>query len=111
MSAVLHTWRQTFHVDLSKGWNFQAIVGEGDAFVVAERDMWGVDWVPVDVGSVVVAHPSFPKQRHHVHVYQVGGAEPPEFFAAGEFSNGAWGFYLPTESMTTFLTSRAGRSR
>jgi hypothetical protein len=93
-------------VDISKGWEFRAIVIEGDPVDIAGINPWKVEWEPVPVGSVVVAHPTYPAQRHTMSVHRLSGVEPAAFFAAGEFSNAVWGFYEPTHSMREFLLSR-----
>ncbi|MEV6414953.1 hypothetical protein [Kribbella sp. NPDC051718] len=90
-------------MDLTSGWTFVAIVGEGDPLELAGTNPWSADWVPVAVGNVTVAHPSYPRQHHDLPVYKLAGHEPALFFAAGELSNGAWAFYLPTEPMQAFL--------
>lgn len=43
-----------------------------------------------------VTHPQYPSQRHAMFIYEVTGAIPPIRFAAGLFSNGIWGFYVPS---------------
>lgn len=58
------------------------------------------------MGRVVVAHPAHPAQQHSMSVYQLSGADPAVFFAAGELSNAVWGFYEPTEAMRRFLLTR-----
>lgn len=90
-------------MNLTSGWTFVAIVREGDPVDLAGVSPWSANWVPVAVGNVTVAHPSYPRQRHELSVYKLAATEPPVFFAAGEFSNGAWGFYLPTDLMHDFL--------
>jgi hypothetical protein len=97
------TMGDTDGVDISKGWEFRAIVIEGDPVDIAGINPWKVEWEPVPVGSVVVAHPTYPAQRHTMSVYRLSGVEPAAFFAAGEFSNAVWGFYEPTRSMREFL--------
>lgn len=90
-------------MDVSKGWDFLAITIEGDPVDLAGMNVWEVEWKPVPVGNVTVAHPSYPRQRHEMSVYKVCDAGSITFFAAGEFSNGVWGFYLPADSMKDFL--------
>ena len=53
-----------------------------------------VEWTATG-SRITVAHPQYPAQRHTMFVYEVTGSVPPIRFAAGEFSNGAWGFYVP----------------
>lgn len=90
----------------SSGWEFRAIVVEGEPVDIAGIDPWRVEWEPVPVGSVVVSHPTYPLQRHSMNVYKVAGNEAVAFFATGEFSNGVWGFYEPTQQMREFLLTR-----
>jgi hypothetical protein len=93
-------------VEVSKGWEFRAIVVEGDPVVISGVDLWQGRWEPVRMGSVVVAHPTYPAQRHSMSVYRLSGVDPAVFFAAGEFSNAVWGFYEPTQAMRDFLLTR-----
>lgn len=57
---------------------------------------WEVEWVAAG-GRIAVAHPQYPSQRHVVSVYEVKGPVPRVRFAAGEFSNGVWGFFVPAQ--------------
>jgi hypothetical protein len=93
-------------MDISTGWELRAIVVDGDPVVIAGVDVWQKQWEPVRMGSVVVAHPTYPAQRHSMNVYRFSELDPAVFFAAGEFSNGVWGFYEPTETMRDFLLTR-----
>jgi hypothetical protein len=80
---------------ITPGWRFVHIGFERDAIDIGGGiDPWKVDWVDTRT-SIVVAHPSYPSQRHSMFVYEAFGSEPPVVFAAGEFSNGVWGFYVP----------------
>lgn len=93
-------------MEVSAGWQLRAIVVDGDPVVIAGVDVWQKRWEPVRVGSVVVAHPSYPAQRHSMSVYTLSEVDPAVFFAAGEFSNAVWGFYEPTETMRDLLLTR-----
>jgi len=46
-------------------------------------------------GSITVAHPSYPAQRHTMFTYEAVAPSGTVAFAAGEFSNGVWGFFVP----------------
>lgn len=81
-------------VDVDEGWRFVSIGFEGDPTDIGGVDPWNVEWVSLHE-RITVAHPQYPNQRHAMNVYVVGGADPPVRFAAGEFSNGVWGFYVP----------------
>jgi hypothetical protein len=47
--------------------------------------------------SASLSHPQYPAQRHVMSVYEVADSDPAVRFAAGEFSNGVWGFYVPAQ--------------
>jgi len=81
-------------LSVDEGWRFVSIGLEGEATDVGGLDLWATEWTPTH-GRVVVAHPSHPNQRHIMDTYVVAGTTPPVTFAAGEFSNGVWGFYVP----------------
>lgn len=93
-------------MEVSQGWELRAIVVDGDPVVIAGVDVWQVQWEPVRAGSVVVAHPTYPAQRHSMSVYKFSEVDPAVLFAAGEFSNGVWGSYEPTATMRDFLLTR-----
>ena len=55
---------------------------------------WELPWLEAAEAPITVEHPSHPSQRHQMTVYDL--ASPRSIrFAAGEFSNGVWGFYVP----------------
>lgn len=76
------------------GWRFVSIGFEGQVTNVDGIDPWQVDWEQAGQ-SITVAHPQYPEQRHRMSVYTAAGTEPTVVFAAGEFSNGVWGFFVP----------------
>jgi len=78
----------------SQGWRFVSIGWEGDTTDVGGVNPWDVKWPPPD-GRIIVAHPSYPSQRHTMFINEVASSSPPITFAAGKFSNGVWGFYVP----------------
>ena len=79
---------------LTNGWRFVSIGVEGQATDVGGTNPWQVKWQPTG-RSITVAHPQYPNQRHRMDVYNAEGTQPPTVFAAGEFSNGVWGFFVP----------------
>jgi hypothetical protein len=90
-------WPKDGETPLTPGWRFASIGFERDPVDIgAGIDPWQVSWVDTRTW-IVVAHPSYPTQRHTTHVYEVAGTDPPRVFAAGEFSNGVWGIYVPEE--------------
>lgn len=84
------------HFDMvTPGWRFVHVGFEGDEVEVAGIRPWSVGrWMSAD-RVITVAHPSHPRQRHTMSVYRVAGSAGEVTFAAGEFSNGVWGFYVP----------------
>ena len=83
--------------EVDPGWRFVSIGFEGDATDVGGIDPWTVGWTSTG-GHIVVAHPQYPNQRHSFPTYEVTGVTPPVRFAAGEYSNSVWGFFVPVES-------------
>lgn len=83
---------------VTPGWEFVSIGFENDPVDLGGGlSPWpyGERWVGTS-DRIIVSHPSYPRQRHDMHVYTLAGTEPAVRFAAGEFSNGVWGFYVPT---------------
>jgi hypothetical protein len=80
--------------DVDAGWRFVSMVLDGQATDVAGVNPWDVEWTPTH-RRVTVAHPRHPSQRHTMFTYEVAGTTPTIVFAAGEFSNGVWGFFVP----------------
>jgi len=68
---------------------------EGDGVKVGGLQIWDENWRPTGETAVLLPHPSYPHQRHRFDIYEVGPQERPIRFAAGELSNGVWGFYVP----------------
>jgi len=79
---------------IDKGWRFVSIGFEGESTDIGGVDPWDVSWTPTN-DRITVAHPDYPSERHTMSVYTVVDATPPITFAAGEFSNGVWGFFVP----------------
>jgi hypothetical protein len=80
---------------VDEGWRLVSIGFDYDPSDVGGVNPWDVKWTATD-GRIIVAHPDYPSERHTMFTYEVAGAIPPIVFAAGEFSNGVWGFYVPT---------------
>ena len=81
-------------MDVDEGWRFVSIGFEGDPTDIGGVDPWKIEWLSRHE-HITVAHPQYPDQRHPMNVYDLAGTDPPVRFAAGEFSNGVWGFYVP----------------
>ncbi len=66
-----------------------------DGFAISGLDVWKHKWRRVAAEPLILPHPAYPEQRHHFDIYEIGDAGDPARFAAGELSNGVWGFYVP----------------
>ena len=80
---------------LTPGWRSASLDVEGADVDIAGVNPWHGRWQALDRGPITVAHPSYPEQRHLMNVYETTATGIVITFAAGEFSNGAWGFYVP----------------
>jgi hypothetical protein len=82
---------------LTPGWSVVGATFEGGSISLRGINPWEHEWTSLN-RSIVVPHPSYPSQRHAAQVYRVGGeGGDATVFAAGELSNGVWGFFLPYE--------------
>jgi len=81
-------------VDVDRGWRFVSIGLEGQPADVGGVNPWEVKWTATG-GRITVAHPQYRSQRRVMFVYEVTDSVPRIRFAAGEFSNGVWGFFVP----------------
>lgn len=87
-------WARMGRVDVDRGWRFVSIGFEGQPTDVAGVNPWEVDWTATG-RKITVAHPQYPSQWHTMFIWEVTGSDPPIRFAAGEFSYGVWGFFVP----------------
>jgi hypothetical protein len=81
--------------DVTPGWKRVAIGLEGDEVSLDGLNPWQLEWHALNEPSITVAHPSYPRERHTMDVYELRAGGKAARFAAGEFSNGVWGFYIP----------------
>lgn len=77
------------------GWRDVHVGFEGDDLSIGGVKIWRETWRPSGRDPVQLPHPAHQHQRHRFDVYEAGSAENPICFAAGELSNGVWGFYVP----------------
>lgn len=75
------------------GWRPVGVVVEGEPLILDGVDVWTAHWTSTG-RRVEVAHPSYPSQRHMADVYVLDDRRPGVTFAAGELSNGVWGFFV-----------------
>jgi len=84
--------------DITPGWQFVSIDVSGANVLVEGVNPWNFDqseWHSTGEDPITVAHPCYPAQRHSMYVYELALPGRKIKFAAGEFSNGVWGFYSP----------------
>jgi hypothetical protein len=75
-------------------WQVAHIGFDGDDFKLGDLNVWKEKWRPVDFPVLSLPHPAYPGQTHEYKVYEIGDLMRPIRFAAGELSNGVWGFYV-----------------
>ena len=73
-------------------------VATGEPIILNGLNPWQHDWIDANEPPLEVTHPLYPSQKHIMDVYKISIGSKTVKFAAGEFSNGAWGFYLPSPS-------------
>jgi hypothetical protein len=79
---------------VTPGWRLVAIGTGNDPVTLRGHELWKQKWLRRADEPITIAHPSYPAERHQMFVYQLRDA-PTVVFAAGEFSNGIWGFFEP----------------
>ena len=82
---------------LTPGWRLAGMCWDGDEFDLAGLNPWQHEWISQGE-QIVVAHPSYPSQRHAADVWVIRTPDRVVRFAAGEMSNLAWAFFLPEYS-------------
>jgi hypothetical protein len=68
---------------------------EGDGLEIGGVKVWRHEWRSTGEPRLNLPHPSYRNQTHRYDIYEIGNAENSVRFAAGELSNGVWGFYVP----------------
>jgi hypothetical protein len=79
-------------------WHEIHIGFEGDELTIDGLKVWSHKWRATGKPHLELPHPSYPNQIHQYVIYEIGDAEHPVRFAAGELSNGVWGFYVPDKA-------------
>jgi hypothetical protein len=74
------------------------IVTDGGALDLDGINPWDFKWRSTGEAPITVSHPQYPDQKHKMNIYTIENGNKLVRFAAGEYSNMAWGFYLPVES-------------
>lgn len=77
-----------------KDWNYIGWSFDSDTFEIEGIDVWQHDWQRANGEVAEVTDPAYGQGFSFV-VYQIEHAGIRIRFAAGEFSNNVWGFYVP----------------
>ena len=75
-------------------WKFLKAISEGQALQIDGVDVWPYEKWEAEKGAVAEVKDPIYKQDFKFTVYRVQSGEYSIRFAAGEFSNGIWGFYV-----------------
>ncbi|MBE0543234.1 MAG: hypothetical protein IH623_17965 [Verrucomicrobia bacterium] len=73
-------------------WEFAGAAPDGQTFEIGRLDVWKHEWNDTKERARV-KDPRY-HQEFTFHVYVIIGADKTVAFAAGEFSNCMWGFYV-----------------
>lgn len=84
--------------NVTPGWRFVHIGPEGDGITIDGITVWDTHWANME-RRIIVAHAQYPNQRHSMHTYRASMTGHTLDFAAGEFSNGVWGFFVPDSAI------------
>ncbi len=68
---------------------------DGKAIDIDGINPWEHEWILLAEEPIEVPHPSHPNQMHKMWRYKIVTDKKEVVFAAGEFSNCVWGFYVP----------------
>jgi hypothetical protein len=75
-------------------WRDAHVAFEGDEVTIGGIEVWRQAWRRTGEDPVQLPHPTHRHQRHRFDIYEAGPIDRPVRFAAGELSNGVWGFYI-----------------
>lgn len=77
-------------------WKYTGAVAEGEPFELDGLDVWKNTWR--DTGGKAQVTDPHHQQPFEFSVYEITVGAKSVTFAAGEFSNCIWGFFLPRRS-------------
>jgi hypothetical protein len=76
-------------------WIFLGSTVEKEPFYVKDSNIWDYKWKNVSNDPIVVIDPIHPLETKQIYIYSFNKGDEAIIFAAGEFTYGIWGFYLP----------------
>jgi hypothetical protein len=78
---------------MEQAWQFACSSNEGEAFQIGGLNVWEQGWQVVPGQEARINDPVY-GQEFIFRVFAIQDGEDKLEFAAGEFSNGVWGFYV-----------------
>ena len=79
---------------------------EGDDTIIGGLRVWDHAWRRTGEEDIRVASLLYRGERNHLTVYEMGDEAAPVTFAAGELSNGIWGFAEPHRGLLNMFGFR-----
>ncbi|WP_167619136.1 hypothetical protein [Maribellus sediminis] len=77
-------------------WKHINTIGDGVKFKINGINVWDHEWI--STGEKIIVNDPLYHQEYTIEVYEISTKKKHAKFAAGEFSNGIWGFYTETKS-------------
>ena len=77
-------------------WEFLGASPDGQSFLIGGLDVWKHSWL--DTKEIACVKDPLYHQEFTFPIYTMGGDDAAVTFAAGEFSNCMWGFYVRTRN-------------
>jgi hypothetical protein len=110
-SGIRSLTAPSFESPPTSAWREAHIGFANDGLTLDGLDVWQSPWRPVDGFALELPHPAHPQQIHSYDIYDIGPINQPVRFAAGEVSNGVWGFYVPPNPSVSSFNSADGSLR
>ena len=80
------------------GWRDVHVGVEDDGLKIGGLEVWKHTWRWTSEPALDLPHPAYPNQTHRYRICEIGDSANPVRFAAGELSNGVWGFLVPADA-------------
>ena len=81
-------------------WKLVGVVPEGKELKINGVNVWSQHWIPMKGEFAEVTDPSY-HRTFMFNIYTIKNGEAEIKFAAGEFSNMVYGFYVEAENANT----------
>lgn len=95
-SVAAHAQRAPVEVfEQGSVWREAHVGFADDTLALLGIEVWKNPWRPLRLRPLQLPHPAHPAQTHGYEIHEAGPEDRVVRFAAGELSNGVWGFYVP----------------